>query len=222
MIKILSVEDDILISRLLDINLNDAGYKCTCVHDGLTAANLLEKERFDLVLLDIMLPEIDGYELLEYIKTMDIPVIFITAKGDINDRVKGLHLGAEDYIVKPFVLVELLARIEVVLRRYKKTEQNYEFENIMVDMTKRVAYMDGIVVETTPKELELLVLFIKNVNIALFRNKIFEMVWDGDYEGDTRTVDIHVTRIRKKFKLENKLKTIYKVGYRLESGNIKE
>lgn len=216
MIKILSVEDDRLISRLLEINLSDAGYNCTCVYDGLAAADLLEKERFDLILLDIMLPEIDGYELLDYIKTLETPVIFLTAKGDVEDRVRGLKLGAEDYIVKPFVLVELLARIEVVLRRFKKTETVYTFENITVDMQKRCAFMDGHSVDVTPKELDLLVLFIKNVNIALFRNKIFELVWGGDYEGDTRTVDIHVQRIRKKFCLEGRLKTIYKVGYRLE------
>ena len=217
MIKILSVEDDRLISRLLEINLKDKGYACTCVYDGMAAADLLEHERFDLVLLDIMLPEVDGYELLEYIKRLEIPVIFLTAKGDVADRVKGLNLGAEDYIVKPFVLVELLARIEVVLRRFKKTDVVYTFDNITVDVQKRSACLDGVLIDTTPKEFDLLVLFIKNVNIALFRNKIFELVWDGDYEGDTRTVDIHVQRLRKKFHLEKKLKTIYRVGYRLES-----
>lgn len=218
MVRILSVEDDRLISRLLEINLKDAGYACTCVYDGLAAADILEKQRFDLVLLDIMLPKVDGYELLEYIKTLDIPVIFLTAKGDVLDRVKGLNLGAEDYIVKPFMLVELLARIEVVLRRFKKTDRVYTFDNITVDTQQRTACLDGVFVDTTPKEFDLLVLFIKNVDIALFRNKIFELVWDGDFEGDTRTVDIHVQRLRRKFHLEKKLKTIYKVGYRLESG----
>lgn len=218
MVRILSVEDDRLISRLLEINLKDAGYACTCVYDGLAAADILEKQRFDLVLLDIMLPKVDGYELLEYIKTLDIPVIFLTAKGDVLDRVKGLNLGAEDYIVKPFMLVELLARIEVVLRRFKKTDRVYAFDNITVDTQQRTACLDGVFVDTTPKEFDLLVLFIKNVDIALFRNKIFELVWDGDFEGDTRTVDIHVQRLRRKFHLEKKLKTIYKVGYRLESG----
>lgn len=217
MVRILSVEDDRLISRLLEINLRDAGYACTCVYDGLAAADILEKQRFDLVLLDIMLPKVDGYELLEYIKTLDIPVIFLTARGDVLDRVKGLHLGAEDYIVKPFVLVELLARIEVVLRRFKKTDTVYVFDNITVDTQRRTVCLDGVFVDTTPKEFDLLVLFIKNVDIALFRNKIFELVWDGDFEGDTRTVDIHVQRLRRKFHLEKKLKTIYKVGYRLES-----
>ena len=217
MIKILSVEDDQRISRLLEINLKDKGYDCTCVYDGIAAADLLEHQRFDLVLLDIMLPGADGYELLEYIKGLEIPVIFITAKGDVADRVKGLNLGAEDYIVKPFVIVELLARIEVVLRRFKKADVLFTFDNITVDTQKRSACLDGVYVDTTPKEFDLLLLFIKNVNIALIRNKIFELVWDGDYEGDTRTVDIHVQRLRKKFHLEKKLKTIYRVGYRLES-----
>ena len=217
MVRILSVEDDRLISRLLEINLKDKGYDCTCVYDGMAAADLLECRRFDLVLLDIMLPGVNGYELLEYIKGLGTPVIFLTAKGDVSDRVRGLNLGAEDYIVKPFVIVELLARIEVVLRRFKKADMILTFDNITVDTQKRSACLDGVFVDTTPKEFDLLVLFIKNVNIALFRNKIFELVWDGDYEGDTRTVDIHVQRLRKKFHLEKKLKTIYRVGYRLES-----
>ena len=222
MIKILSAEDDRKISWLLFLNLTDAGYSCTCVYDGLAAADLLEKEHFDLVLLDIMLPGADGYELLDYIKRLGIPVIFLTARGEVGDRVKGLNMGAEDYIVKPFVLVELLARIEVVLRRFKKTSAYYEFKTIKVDIKQRRAYMDGAYVETTPKEFDLLVLLIQNINIALFRDKIFELVWGGEYEGDTRTVDMHIQRLRKKFHLENCLKTIYKVGYRLEGPAIKK
>ena len=132
-INILVVEDELPISKLIEMNLEDAGYRCTCAYDGITAADLLEKNTYDLALLDIMLPGIDGYELLEYTRPMNVPVIFITAKAALNDRVKGLHLGAEDYIVKPFEILELLARVEVVLRRYNKSQRVIEYKDIAVD-----------------------------------------------------------------------------------------
>lgn len=216
MIKILIVEDEKPISNLIKMNLEDAGYHCTCVFDGMEAADILEEKTFDLILLDIMLPKVDGYELLEYIRPMDIPVIFLTAKAGLNDRVKGLNLGAEDYIVKPFEIVELLARVQVVLRRYRKNTSILQYANITIDTENRTVLLDGKNVELTPKEFMLLELFVRNVNITLFRDKIYELVWENDCYGDTRTLDLHVQRLRKKLGLTDKLKTVYRVGYRLE------
>lgn len=217
MIKIFIVEDERAISDLIKINLEDAGYNCTCAYDGLSAANILENCSFDLVLLDIMLPEINGYELLEYIKPLGIPVIFITAKVALNDKVKGLTLGAEDYIVKPFEIVELLARVNVVLRRYNKSSSHLQFDNLTIDLDNKLVLKNNVHLELTPKEFELLVMFVRNVNITLFREKIYETVWESDYYGDTRTLDLHIQRLRKKTELGKKLKTVYKLGYRLES-----
>lgn len=216
MIKILVVEDERPISDLIRMNLEDAGYQCTCALDGLTAADILEKHTFDLVLLDIMLPKVDGYELFEYIKPTGTPVIFLTAKAGLNDRVKGLNLGAEDYIVKPFEIVELMARIQVVLRRYHKDATKLVFGDIVLNTENRTVCRNGQEIVLTPKEFTLLELFVRNKNMTLFRDKIYELVWENDSYGDTRTLDLHVQRLRKKLGLTEKLKTIYKVGYRLE------
>lgn len=216
MCKILIVEDEKPISELIRINLTNAGHDCTCVYDGKAAADLLENTRFDLVLLDVMLPNVDGFELMDYIRPMDIPVIFLTAKGNVDDRVKGLRLGAEDYIVKPFAIAELLARVDTVIRRCSKADSVIEFGAVEVLTQSHLVMRRGVAVELTPKEYELLLLFLQNKNIALFRDVIFERVWEGEYTGDTRTVDLHVQRLRKKLGLEDTLKTVYKVGYRLE------
>lgn len=216
MCKILIVEDEKPISELIRINLTNAGHDCTCVYDGKAAADLLENTRFDLVLLDVMLPNVDGFELMDYIRPMDIPVIFLTAKGNVDDRVKGLRLGAEDYIVKPFAIAELLARVDTVIRRYSKADSVIEFGAVEVLTQSHLVMRRGVAVELTPKEYELLLLFLQNKNIALFRDVIFERVWEGEYTGDTRTVDLHVQRLRKKLGLEDTLKTVYKVGHRLE------
>lgn len=217
MIKILIVEDEKAISDLIYMNLTDAGYQCTCALDGMTACDLLEEHTYDLVLLDIMLPEVNGYELLDYIRPLEIPVIFITAKATLKDRVKGLELGAEDYIVKPFEIVELLARVKVVLRRYHKLEEGIlEIQDVRIDIEKRLVWKGQKEIELTPKEFDLLLLFARNQNITLFRDKIYEAVWETEFTGDTRTLDLHVQRLRKKLGLEGCLKTIYRCGYRLE------
>ena len=215
--RILIVEDEKPILNLIRMNLMDAGYDCLCAENGLEAANILEKERFDLILLDIMLPEIDGYELLEYIRPMEMPVIFITAKSDVMDRVRGLRLGAEDYITKPFEIIELLARVETVLRRYKKTERILSVYDVTVDTGSRIVRKNGKIVRLTAKEYELLLLFLRNKNIALFRERIYESVWGEQYMGDSRTVDLHVQRMRKKTGLESYIVPVYKIGYRLEA-----
>lgn len=216
MIKILIVEDEHPISNLIKMSLSNAGYSCHCAFSGSEAVSLIDSNSYDLILLDIMIPEINGYELLSYIRPLDIPVIFITAKNSLDDRVKGLNLGAEDYIVKPFEIVELLARVNVVLRRYNKSSSVITYGDITVDTENMTVEKDGVPVVLTPKELQLFIMLVRNVDITLFREKIYETIWESDFLGDTRTVDLHIQRLRKKLGLEDKLKTIYKVGYRLE------
>ncbi|RGT61085.1 response regulator transcription factor [Faecalibacillus faecis] len=214
--KILIVEDEKSINRLIKINLSDAGYSCLCAFDGKEAIELIDHNHFDLILLDIMLPEINGYELMEYIRPLEIPVIFLTAKSDVKDRVKGLKLGAEDYIAKPFEIIELVARVETVLRRFHKTETLLNVYDITIDTLSRIVKKEGQVINLTVKEYDLLLLFIQNKNIALFHDRIYEAVWGEYYMGDSRTVDLHVQRMRKKLGLEDKIVPVYKVGYRLE------
>ena len=215
MLKILIVEDEKPISDLIRLNLTKAGYQCTAVYDGKAAADLLEDHTYDLILLDIMLPEINGYELMEYIRPMGIPVIFLTAKASLGDRMRGLTSGAEDYLVKPFEVVELLARINIVLRRYHKTEAILTYKDLRIDVENRTVTRDGNAVELTPKEFQLLVLFVRNVNITLYRDRIYETIWETDWMGDTRTLDLHVQRLRRKLSLKENLKSVYNTGYRL-------
>ena len=216
MIKILVVEDELPISKLIEMNLTDAGYECTCAYDGLRAADLIEENVYDLILLDIMLPGLNGYELFEYIKPQNIPVIFITAKAALGDRVRGLHLGAEDYIVKPFEVLELLARVEVVLRRYNKSQRTLNYGDVAIDTTGMIVTKAGQEINLTPKEFDLATLFVRNRNITLSRERLFEIVWGSDYDCDTRPLDLHVLRIRKKLGWDKCLKTIHRIGYRLE------
>ena len=185
--KILIVEDEEMIARLIRIGLEKAGYSCECVYDGKAAADLLEEKRYDLILLDIMLPKMDGFQVMESIRPLGIPVIFLTAMGDVSERVKGLKSGAEDYIVKPFEPLELLARIEIVLRRFHRDRKSLEFKDITVNLEERSVRKDGTLVELTPKEYELLVLFLKHPNVALTRDKILDDVWECSANIETRT-----------------------------------
>ncbi|TCZ77839.1 response regulator transcription factor [Paenibacillus albiflavus] len=214
--KILIVEDDIHISKIIKMNLNIVNYETTEVYDGLAALELVKREKFDLILLDVMIPKLDGFALMERIRPYRIPVIFLTAKNSVYDKVDGLRLGADDYMVKPFEAIELLARIETVLRRYGKEEQMMAFQTLLVDLDKREITKQGEVVELTPKEYDLLVVLLKNKNIALSREQFIDKVWGGDYYGETRTVDMHIKSLRKKLELQDHIKTIYKLGYRLE------
>ncbi len=217
MIRVLIVEDEKPISNLIRMSLKKAGYMCTCVYDGIAAADILDREKFDLVLLDVMLPGADGFELMDYIRPLQIPVIFLTAKGSVDDRVRGLRMGAEDYIVKPFEVVELLARVEVVLRRYNKLATVIEIGGLSIDTRSMVVRRDGVEITLTNKEYELLLLFAQNPGAALYRETIYERVWGGEYTCGSRTVDLHVQRMRKKVGWENKLVAVHKVGYRLEA-----
>ena len=214
--KILVVEDEAPIRDLISINLQLVGYEVFTAEDGIIAKDFLEKQKVDLILLDVMIPGIDGFSLIEKIKKHNIPVIFVTAKESVLDRVKGLRLGADDYIIKPFETIELLARIEVVLRRYYKNNNIIKFKNIEVDTKQRSVKLNDKEVYLTVKEYELLVLLLQNKNIALSRDEILDRVWGFEYGGETRTVDIHIQRIREKLDLKNNIKTVFKVGYRLE------
>lgn len=216
MIKILIVEDERPIAKLIDWNLSGCGYHCQTVFDGLEAADLIETQNYDLILLDIMLPGADGFELMEQIRYTGTPVIFITAKSSVEDRVRGLRAGADDYLVKPFEIVELIARVESVLRRAGKAEERYEIGDVVIEPRSRLVTKAGRQVLLTDKEYKLLLLFVRNRNIALFRDTIYQRVWEGELESDSRTVDLHVQRLRKKLGWQDRLVAIYKVGYRLE------
>lgn len=216
MIKILIVEDELPISNLIKISLTKAGYACDCAFNGIDAANKLDAYIYDLVLLDVMLPEVDGFELMRYIRPRGIPVIFITAKNSVNDRVKGLRMGAEDYIVKPFEIIELLARVDVVLRRYNKTQEIFEFDGVVIDTRSMRVMRANEEIMLTRKEYDLLLLFVRNPNTALYRETIYERVWGGEFEYGSKTVDLHVQRLRRKLGWEQHLHAVPKVGYRLE------
>lgn len=215
--RILVVEDEAPIRELISINLEMVDYEVVQAEDGLQAKEIIEKEKLDLILLDVMIPGIDGFELIQKIKYREIPIIFVTAKESVLDRVKGLRLGAEDYIVKPFETIELLARVEVVLRRYNKIKDVISFKDIDLNIEQRIVKKSGEEVYLTAKEFDLALLFLQNKNIALSRQQILYKVWGYDYEGETRTVDIHVQRVRDKLGLKDDIRTVYKVGYRLES-----
>ena len=189
MVNIMIVEDEKPISNLIALSLKKVGYHCECAYDGLSAIDMIEKKYPDLILLDIMLPGADGFEILEYVKPLDIPVIFLTAKGELSDKVNGLRLGAEDYIVKPFEMLEVMVRLEL---------------------------KDGVYINLTKKEYDILLLFARNPGSVLFREMIYDRVWGGDYIPGSRTVDLHVQRVRKKVGWENYLISVPKMGYRLE------
>ena len=217
MLKILIVEDEKPISDLINESLSALGYRCFRAFDGREAADMLEENEYDLVLLDIMLPEIDGYELLEYIKYGDTPVIFVTAKGTVEDRIKGLNMGADDYLVKPFQIGELIARVEAVLRRMGKTAKILYLLGVEINTESRTVKKDGEFIELTAKEFDLLLELVRNRNVALYRDRLYEKVWNEPFSGETRTLDAHIHRLRKKLGWEDHIKTLLRIGYRLEA-----
>lgn len=213
---ILIVEDDESIAELLCMNLEEEGYQCTCACDGMEGMEKFEGKNFDLVLLDIMLPGLDGYALLEQIKPTGTPVIFLTAKGAVEERIKGLKAGADDYLSKPFQIGELLARVEAVLRRRQPGGELLRLGDVTVRTDSRQVEKDGCPVTLTAKEFDLLVELLQNKNVALYRDRLYEKVWKEPFLGETRTLDSHIQRLRKKLGWEEKIKTIFRVGYRLE------
>lgn len=214
MANILIVEDDDSISELMKRNLSLTGHTCTQAFDGQQAKEAYGKHSFDLILLDVMLPKISGFELMHTFT--DVPVIFITAKDNPSDKLKGLTSGAEDYIVKPFDILEMLARVNIVLRRNSRGKSVFTLDGVLVDSGEHTVSRDGVPVEITPQEFALLEILIQNRNLALSREKLLELAWGYEYEGDTRTVDVHIQKLRRKLGWEERIKTVYKMGYRLE------
>ena len=216
MTNVLIVEDEHCIARLIEMSLTRAGYHCTVAEDGGTAADCIEEQAFDLALLDIMLPGLDGYELLDYLRPLGVPVIFITAKGAVKDRVEGLRRGADDYIVKPFVIEELLARVESVLRRAGRGNVMQAFD-VTLDAGEHMVLQNGRPVDLTPYEFRLLEQLMRNRGAALYRDTLYERVWGGDLaESDTRTLDLHIMRLRRKLHSYDHIETVYRIGYRLK------
>ena len=215
--KIIIVEDEIAIARMISMNLDVAGYDTVIFYDGKEAADsLTDTQDYDLALLDVMLPGMDGFALMERMKQYNIPVIFLTAKDDVASKVHGLKGGAEDYIVKPFEMLELLVRIEKVLERADKLSDVIRVLNIEINREEHSVRVGGNEVQLKPKEYELLTVLARNKNIAISREKLLGMVWGIDFEGETRTVDVHIGQLRKKLGLGDAIRTIPKIGYRLE------
>lgn len=215
MASILIVEDETAINDLVKRNLQLVGHQCHSVFDGEAAVSEIQSQSYDLMILDIMLPGLDGFEVIK--QANETPTIFLTAKSSLPDRIKGFSMGADDYLTKPFEMLELLARVEAVLRRTQKTTNSFELENVKVDFGSHQVFRSGQLVECTPKEFELLEVLVNNRNIALSREKLLELVWGFDFEGDTRTVDVHIQKLRRKLGWEDRIKTVYKLGYRLET-----
>ena len=212
--KILVVEDEENISKLICDTLSLGGFEFDVAFDGEKAVEKVLNEEYALILLDIMLPKLDGFEVLEQIKNKEIPVIFLSAKNDVSTIVKGLQDGGQDYITKPFEPLELLARVD--LRIKKESEEICRYKNIVVNYNERIVYKDEKQVLLTPKEYDLLVLLLKNIGISLSRDIILNKIWDIDADIETRTVDYHIGQLRTKLDLKNEIKTINKVGYRIE------
>ena len=214
MAKILIVEDEKSINDLIKFNLELVGHTCSQVFDGASGLEEALKHKYDLLILDVMLPGYSGFEVMEFIE--GTPVIFVTAKSATQDRIKGFRLGADDYITKPFDIVELVERVKAVLRRTKADAKCFAFDDIRVEFDNRRVYKAGKEVSLKPREFDLLEVLINNRNLALSREKLLHLVWEFDFEGDTRTVDVHIQRIRRKLGISDRIQTVYKTGYRLE------
>ena len=214
--RVLVVEDDAAIVRALSSFLTDEGFLCKSANGQAEALRLFEQEEFDIVLLDVSLADGSGFVVCSAMKSKkDIPIIFLTASGDEHSVVTGLELGADDYIAKPFEVVEMLARVESVLRRYKKTNDELVEDDVVINFQSRSVTKAGKTLDLTHKQFELLVLLIRNKNIALYRDVIYENVWGNDYVGDSRTIDLHIQRLRRKLDWGDKIQSVYKVGYKL-------
>lgn len=214
--RILIIEDDAAIAHLMESTLHREQYNTIWAADGVQGADLFETGHFDLILLDLMLPGISGFELLEYFVPSKVPVIIISAMGQVENRIKGLKMGADDFLVKPFQIGELLARVESVLRRTGKKETTFSCEEVTVDCDSRVVLKNGQEVELTAKEFDLLTVLIRNRNVALSRCFLYESVWQEEYTGETRTLDNHIQRLRKKLGWNDKIQTVFRIGYRLK------
>ena len=215
--RILVIEDETAINELICMNLEIAGYKPIPFFDGAKfSTHLKQEDAYDLALLDIMLPGKDGFELLEELKEHQIPVIYLTAKGDLQSKVAGLRSGAEDYLVKPFEMLELLVRIDKVLSRFQEAEEEIHIRNVTINEKKHTVYKDGKEVCLRPMEFACLLAFWKYRNRVMTREQMLQILWGVDFEGETRTVDVHVGNLRKKLDFSEVIITIPRVGYRME------
>ncbi len=214
MAKILIVEDEKAINDLLKFNLELVGHECFQVFDGRKGLEEALKLKYDLIILDVMLPQYSGFEIMEYIEKT--PVIFVTARSSSCDKIKGFRLGADDYITKPFDIIELVERVKAVLRRTKADVKSFEFDDIRIEFDNRRVYKSHREILLKPREFDLLEVLVNNRNLALSREKLLQLVWGYDYEGDTRTVDVHIQRLRQKLDMANRIQTVYKTGYRFE------
>ena len=215
--KILVAEDETAINKLICMNLNITGYETVSMPDGQAVLNYLaEGGSADLAVVDVMMPKVDGFALLPVLKEKGIPVIYLTARGDLESKLKGLTGGAEDYMVKPFEMLELLVRIDMVLKRTGKSDDIFILDDVTLDMEKRIVQKNSEIISLTPMEYDLLCILAKNRNIALNREKILREIWGVDFEGETRTVDVHVAALRRKTGLH--IVSVPKIGYRLEVG----
>ena len=220
--KILIIEDERPINNLIRSTLTADGYSCDCAFDGKEGADLIEQRQYDLILLDLMLPEISGYDLLEYIRSLgniraaQIPVIIISAMGQVQDRIRGLHLGADDYLCKPFQIGELAARVEAVLRRSGHSNEKIRIGDVLISPASRQVWKAGTPVELTVKEFDLLAELARHKNVVLSREKLYETVWQEEYTGETRTLDSHIQKLRKKLGWNGQIKTVFRIGYRME------
>ncbi len=221
--RIMIVDDDANICELVRLYLEKEGYETVVCLDGEKALNEFKNRQPDMAILDIMMPKVDGITVCREIrKTSDMPIIMLTAKGETFDKVLGLELGADDYIVKPFEGKELVARVKAVLRRYMKDEDELkiiEYKNLSINLTNYELTVGGSVVETPPKELELLYFLASHPNRVFTREQLLEDVWGFDYYGDSRTIDVHVKRLREKlegFEDAWELRTVWGVGYKFE------
>ena len=215
MAYILIAEDEEVINDLIAKNLTAVGHKVYQTYTGTQTLKAINENRFDLALLDVMMPGMNGFDVKRRIEN-DTPVIFVTAKQSLTDQLTGLSLGADDYITKPFDMLVLLARIENILRRTMKNTTIFRINSCVIDMESRNVKVNGKDVHLTTQEFNLLEALVINRNLALSREKLIELAWGFDFEGDNRTVDVHIQKIRKKCNLENEITTVYKYGYRLE------
>lgn len=217
MSKILVAEDELAINKMICMSLNITGYETVSMQDGQEVLDYLAAgQSADLAIVDIMMPKVDGFALLEPLNKAGIPVIYLTALGDLESKVRGLSGGAEDYMVKPFEMLELLLRIEKILKRTGKSDELIKLDDVILDMKKRIVSKKNEQISLTPMEYDLLCILAKNRNIALERDKILHEIWGAGFEGETRTVDVHVAALRKKTGLH--IVSVPKIGYRLEVG----
>ena len=213
---ILIAEDERPIADLIELTLTGAGYTCEQANDGETAADLIAERDYELAILDIMLPKVDGYELLGYLRSVGTPVIFVTAKTTLNDRVRGLRLGADDYLTKPFEPLELVARVESVLRRTGRANVVLQAFGVTLDPAARTVEQNGKPVHLSPREFELLELLMRNRGMTLYREVLYERLWGDDEAFDTRPLDLCITRLRKKLGWKQEICTVFRGGYRWE------